>query len=187
MVFFPISEQKQLLFIDGKLFRHGFQYCFLLVRENSRWRNWIISKRHFFWCSFSYFELKPIRLLGKKFLAELLKQHSSCPNGSFEVKIFLSKMKLFMNIARHWPKMCWLLAKNVRLGSQSSILRVEENFLRKMKCFTKTFHLIHFSGLWVETFRACGEKICGMLLKKAFTYPEEWSEENCLVEDRFFS
>ena len=90
---------------------------------------------------------------GKKFLAELLKQHSSCPNGSFEVKIFLSKMKLFMNIVRHWPKMCWLLAKNVRLGSQSSILRVLENILRKMDCFIKTFLFIVTSVIFDRTFR----------------------------------
>ena len=41
-------------------------------------------------------------------------------------------------------------------------------FLRKMKGFTKIFLPIQFSGLWVEVFRACGEKNCGRLFKKAF-------------------
>ena len=88
-------------------------------------------------------------------------------------KIFFSKMKLFMNIVRHWAKMCWFLAKNVRHGCQSCILRVEENFWLKIKWFTKISLLIIFSGLWVEFFWAFGEKIWGAFFKKAFFMSRE--------------
>ena len=115
-------------------------------------------ENYFFWCSFSYFVPKLIKL-SAKILAEMLRQHSSCPNGNFEVKIFRSKKKLFINIVKNWAKKCQLLAKNVRHGCHSWILRVEENFFWKMKGFEKIILLIFFSGLWVKTFRAVGEKI----------------------------
>ena len=44
---------------------------------------------------------------------------------------------------------------------------MQENFLRKMNCFGKIILSVSFSGLWVETFRAFGEKICGILFEKA--------------------
>ena len=110
---------------------------------------------------------------GKKFLAELLRQHFLCPNRNFEGKIFLSEMILFMNILRHWAKMCWFLAKNVRHGCQSCILCVEENFWLKVTWFTKIPLLITFSGLWMETFRALRGKIWGTFFKKAFHMSRE--------------
>ena len=36
-----------------------------------------------------------------------------------------------------------------------------------MNCFGKIILSVSFSGLWVETFRAFGEKICGILFEKA--------------------
>ena len=76
-------------------------------------------------------------------------------------KIFFSKMKLFMNIVRHWAKMCWLLAKNVRLGGQSCLFRVEENFFAENERLHKNFspNTIFwtmsgsFSGLWRKKLR----------------------------------
>ena len=65
--FFRFPSKSTSLF-HGKLFRQVFYNCFLLVPENFRWRNWIISKGYFFWCSLSYFEPKPIRLLAKNCL-----------------------------------------------------------------------------------------------------------------------
>ena len=123
---------------------------------------------------------------GKKFLAELLRQHSSCPNGSFEVKIFLSKLNLFINIVKHWAKTCWFLAKNVRHGCQSCILRVEENFWLQIKWFTKVSLLIFFSGLWVEIFWAFGEKVWGAFFKKAFSMSREKIRRKLLCWRPFF-
>ena len=97
----------------------------------------------------------------QEFSAQFLRQHSLCPNGNFEGKIFLSKMKLLMNAVRHWAKMCWLLAKNVRLGGQSCLFRVEENFFAENERLHKNFspNTIFwtmsgsFSGLWRKKLR----------------------------------
>ena len=120
------------------------------------------------------------------FWAQFLRQHSLCPNRNFEGKIFLSKMKLFMNIIRHWAKMCWFLARNVRHGGQSCILRVEENFWLKIKWFTKISLLIIFSGLWVEIFWAFGEKVWGAFFKKALFMSREKILRKLLCWGPFF-
>ena len=120
------------------------------------------------------------------FWAQFLRQHSLCPNRNFEGKIFLSKMKLFMNIVRHWAKMCWFLARNVRHGCQSCILRVEENFWLKIKWFTKISLLIIFSGLWVEIFWAFGEKVWGAFFKKALFMSREKILRKLLCWGPFF-
>ena len=104
----------------------------------------------------------------------------------FWSKIFLSKMNLFVNIVKHWAKTCWFLAKNVRHGCQSCILRVEENFWLKIKWFTKINLLIFFSGLWVEIFRAFGEKVWGEFFKKAFSMSREKIRRKLLCLRPFF-
>ena len=152
---------------DGKLCCIVFKTAFFLsgrtfVEEFEIFRKILLLMFILVLCAETY------QTFGNKFLAELLRQHSSCPNGNFEVKIFRSKMKLFINIVKHWAKKCRLLAKNVRHGCHSWFLCVEENFLWKMKGLEKIILLIFFSGLWVETFWAVGDKINGMLFKEAF-------------------
>ena len=96
-------------------------------------------------------------------------------------------MKLFINIVKHWAKKCRLLAKNVRHGCHSCILRVEENFLRLMNCFKKIYLLINFMDYEWKHFGPLEKKFAVCFLKKPFTSPEEWSTEYCLVKDWFFS
>ena len=104
----------------------------------------------------------------------------------FWSKIFLSKMNLFVNIVKHWAKTCLFLAKNVRHGCQSCMLRVEENFWLKIKWFTKINLLIFFSGPWVEIFRAFGEKVWGEFFKKAFSMSREKIRRKLLCLRPFF-
>ena len=166
--FFPVSEQKHF-FVWRETFSAGFSKLLSPCPRELSSKKLIYIEKILLLLLILVLWAETYQTFGKKFLAELLKQHSSCPNGSFEVKIFLSKLNLFINIVKHWAKTCWFLAKNVRHCCQSCILRVEENFWLKIKYFTKISFLINFSGLWVEIFRAFGEKVWGEFFKKAFS------------------
>ena len=153
---FPGFREKTLSF-DGNYFSVVVETAFFLSGNGKNFVKEIELFRKDSSFDFHSRTLSPhLSDFWQKLSAEFLKEQSSCPKGNFEVKIFHSKMKLFMNIVGHWAKKCWFSRR--------------KNFLRKMKCFTKKFLLIHFSGLWVETFRTCGEKICGMLFKKSLLH-----------------
>ena len=130
--FFPVSEQKHF-FVWRETFSAGFSKLLSPCPRELSSKKLIYIEKILLLLLILVLWAETYQTFGKKFLAELLKQHSSCPNGSFEVKIFLSKLNLFINIVKHWAKTCWFLAKNVRHCCQSCILRVEENFWLKIK------------------------------------------------------
>ena len=157
--FFPVSEQKHF-FVWRETFPAWFSKLLSPCPRELSSKKLSYIEKILLLLLIPVLWAETYQTFGKKVLAELLKQHSSCPNGSFEVKIFLSKLNLFINIVEHWAKTCWFLAKNVRHCCQSCILRVEENFwlkktLHRDKFSNKFFWTMSgiFSGLWRKSLR----------------------------------
>ena len=117
---------------------------------------------------------------GRKMFAELLKHHFSCPNGCFELKIFLSKMKLFYEYSQ-------TLTKNVlAFGKKRSAWFSKQHFTCRGELFAENemFHKKNsintffwtmggnFSRLWRKNLRYAIKKSLyisrGMIRGKLF-------------------
>ena len=158
---FPVSEQKHF-FVWRETFSAGFlkllSSCpgeFSLEKLNCFEKILPLMLILVLWA-------ETYQTFGKKFFAELLKQHFSCPNGSFEVKIFLSKMKLFYEYSQ-------TLTKNVlAFGKKRSAWFSKQHFTCRGEVFAENerLHKIFFSpntifwtmsgsfsGLWRKSLR----------------------------------
>ena len=185
---FPVSEQKHF-FVWRETFSAGFlkllSSCpgeFSLEKLNCFEKILPLMLILVLWA-------ETYQTFGKKFFAELLKQHFSCPNGSFEVKIFLSKMKLFYEYSQ-------TLTKNVlAFGKKRSAWFSKQHFTCRGEVFAenerlhKNFFFSQYNFLDYEWkfFGPLEEKFEVSFSKKPFPCPEKRSEEKCFFEDHFFS